>query len=74
MQVQSPAKSIPLAFSVPEFCDWAGIGRTKVYEEIEAQRLPVVKVGKRTLIRLYDARAWLQSLPSSRPQSSPAQS
>jgi len=55
------------AFSVPEFCDWAGIGRTKVYEEIEAQRLPVVKVGKRTLIRLYDAKEWLQRLPSPRP-------
>jgi excisionase family DNA binding protein len=55
------------AFSVSEFCDWAGIGRTKVYEEIEAQRLPVVKVGKRTLIRLYDAKAWLQSLPSPPP-------
>ena len=52
------------AFSVPDFCNWAGIGRTKVYEEIDAKRLPVVKVGKRTLIRVADAQAWLQSLPS----------
>jgi excisionase family DNA binding protein len=51
------------ARGVPEFCEWAGIGRTKAYEEIRSGRLPVVKVGRRTLIRISDAEVWLSSLP-----------
>jgi excisionase family DNA binding protein len=52
------------ALGIPEFCKWAGIGRTKVYDEIGSGRLAIVKVGKRTLIRVSDAERWLSSLPS----------
>ena len=52
------------AFSVHEFCEWAGIGRTKAFEQIAAGRLRASKIGKRTLIRITDAEAWLESLPS----------
>jgi hypothetical protein len=51
------------AFSFPDFCQWAGIGRTRAYEEIKAGRLTVTKCGKRTLVRVDDAKAWLNSLP-----------
>jgi hypothetical protein len=51
------------AFSFLDFCSWAGIGRTRAYEEIKAGRLIVTKCGKRTLVRVEDARAWLDSLP-----------
>jgi len=52
-----------VAYSIEEFCQAFGVGRTKVYEEIEARRLLVRKSGRRTLIRVVDAHAWLDSLP-----------
>jgi excisionase family DNA binding protein len=50
------------AFSVAEFCERYGIGRTSAYEEIRAGRLRIVKVGKRTLVPEDSAEKWLQSL------------
>ncbi len=47
------------AFTIPEFCAWSRIGRTKVYELITAGELPVVKIGKKTLIRFKDGQALL---------------
>ncbi len=47
------------AFTIPEFCAWARIGRTKVYELIAAGELPIVKIGKKTLIRFHDGQALL---------------
>lgn len=53
------------AFSIPEFCEWARIGRTMAFAEIKAGRLIVTKAGKRSLIRVADAEAWLNALPKS---------
>ena len=50
------------ALSVDEVAKWAGVGRVKVYAEIKAKRLKVVKLGRRTIIRADDARAWLSSM------------
>lgn len=50
------------AFSIAEFCNWAGIGRTMAYQQIGEGKLPTLKIGKRTLIRVSDAEAWLASL------------
>jgi hypothetical protein len=52
------------AFPIPDFCRWAGIGRTTAFGEIKAGRLVVSKCGKRSLIRIADAEAWLKSLPT----------
>lgn len=52
------------AYSIREFCGRYNVGRTKVYQEIAARRLNAVKVGRRTLIRMDDAEAWLAALPS----------
>jgi excisionase family DNA binding protein len=52
------------AFSIPEFCLLYGVCRTTVYEEIRAGRLRAVKVGRRTLILVDDAEAWLAALPT----------
>ena len=49
-------------FSIIEFCEWAGIGRSKTYEEIGAGRLRAIKAGKRTLIPVPVAQHWLDSL------------
>jgi len=53
------------AFTLNEFLKWASIGRTKAYQEIEAGRLKIRKLGRKTLILRKDAEAWLDSLPSS---------
>jgi predicted DNA-binding transcriptional regulator AlpA len=51
-------------FSIAEFCHRYGIGRTSAYAEIKANRLPIVKVGARTLVLADAAEAWLKNLPS----------
>ena len=56
MEQNSPT---PLAYSVRDAARALGIGRTRAYEEIRAGRLPIVKVGKRTLVRRVDAERWL---------------
>jgi excisionase family DNA binding protein len=50
------------AFTVPEYCAWSRIGRTKVYELIADGTLPIVKVGKKTLIRVSDGQMLLNKL------------
>ena len=58
----TPAKR---AYSIPEVCRTASIGRTRLYSEISEGRLRAVKVGRRTLIRAEDLDAWLRSLGNS---------
>jgi excisionase family DNA binding protein len=47
----------PLCVSVPEATRLLGVGRTKLYELINSQRLRVVKIGRRTLISVASVRA-----------------
>ena len=49
--------------TIAEFIRWGRIGRTKMYEEINAGNLPAVKVGRRTFIKCDDAIAWLHKQP-----------
>jgi hypothetical protein len=51
------------AFTIDGFCDWAGIGRTATYEEINSGKLRAKKRKGRTLIPKQNAREWLASLP-----------
>jgi excisionase family DNA binding protein len=51
------------AFSVEEFCQRFGVGRTKVYEELKLGRLRARKIGRRTIIAEDDAEDWSRSLP-----------
>ena len=50
------------ALSVDETAKWAGIGRVKVWAEVKSGRLKVARLGRRTLVRAADAKAWLSSL------------
>lgn len=52
------------AMSIEGFCAWAGIGRSLAYKEIEAGRLRIKKVGRRTLVTLEAAQNWLAALPA----------
>jgi excisionase family DNA binding protein len=51
-----------LAVSPTEAADLAGIGRTKLYEAMNAGFLPSFKIGTRRLIRIAEIEAWLLRL------------
>ena len=53
----------PLAYSINGFSAASGLGRSKIYEEIKAGRLPAKKCGSRTIIAGEDARAYIAALP-----------
>lgn len=53
------------AFSVEEFAEWAGIGRTLAFAELKSGRLVARKCGRRTIIPSEEAQRWLQQLPGS---------
>jgi excisionase family DNA binding protein len=51
-----------LAVSPAEAANLAGIGRTKLYEAMNAGVLPSFKIGTRRLVRIAEIEAWLQRL------------
>ena len=51
------------AFTVNEFLQWARIGRTAAYQQIQQGHLKTRKLGRKTLILRSDAEAWLNALP-----------
>ena len=52
-----------IALSPAEACEVAGVGMTKLREEIAAGRLVARKVGARVLIAVEDLRSWIDNLP-----------
>jgi excisionase family DNA binding protein len=58
------------ALSVHEAAKSAGVGRTKVFEEIRSGRLVARKVGRRTIVMAEDLETWLKSLPKRMPVAS----
>ena len=62
MSLERAPTRAKLAYSIHEFCEDAGIGKTKVYEEIAAGRLKAKKVGSRTLITAESRQVWLDNL------------
>jgi hypothetical protein len=53
-----------LAFTIDELARSAGVGRDKIFEEINLEKLTVRKAGYRTtLIEVDEAKRWLRSLP-----------
>ena len=60
-------KTIPHkgAMSVDDFLAWACIGRTKFYQlaKDKSSGLKVRKIGRKSVVTLVDANAWLDTLP-----------
>jgi excisionase family DNA binding protein len=56
-----------LAVSLDEAARRAGLGRTSIYEAVNRGELPLRKVGRRSLIRVDDLKAWIDSLPLATP-------
>ena len=50
------------ALTVKDFLAWARISRTTFYKQVNEGRIPLVKVGKRSLVRRIDAENWLSNL------------
>jgi excisionase family DNA binding protein len=48
--------------TIKEFCQAYAIGRTSTYGEINAGRLKTVRLGRRTLIPVDNAEAWLETI------------
>lgn len=59
MTQQSIEPVEPGALSVPAFCAWAGISKAWAWQLIANGTVGSVKRGRRRLIPLQDARAWL---------------
>ena len=51
----------PGALTVPAFCQWAGVSPAWTWRLIAEGKLGSVKRGKRRLIPMEDARAWLEA-------------
>ncbi len=66
MDQQQSVPSAGGAFSVDDFCRWAGVGRTAAYAEMSAGKLAAKKLGRRTIILRTEAERWLASLPPQR--------
>ena len=51
------------ALTVDEFCGWASIGRSKFYQEVTEGRIRMRKIGRKSVVTVPDAIAWIESLP-----------
>jgi excisionase family DNA binding protein len=60
----------PYSLAISEVSRRTGIGRTSIFEAIRQGRLRAIKAGSRTLIRMEDLRAFLDSLPEARARKS----
>jgi len=49
--------------TVDEFCSWASIGRSKFYQEVNAGRITLRKIGRKSVVTMADAMSWVNSLP-----------
>ncbi|XHS02413.1 hypothetical protein ACFB49_40240 [Sphingomonas sp. DBB INV C78] len=47
----------PVTVRIPEACRLTGIGRSKLYELIQAGEIPIVKIGSMTLVPVESLRA-----------------
>jgi predicted DNA-binding transcriptional regulator AlpA len=47
---------------VNAFCQAHGIGRTLFYEEVKKGEIKPIKIGRRTLVPVSEAKAWQERL------------
>ena len=54
-----------ISYTIPEACEFTGLGRSSIYRLIEAGTLTPRKAGRRTLILREELEAYIRSLPTS---------
>ena len=54
----SEPRSCRVNWRVDDFCRAHGIGRTLFYSEVKIGEIKIIKVGKRTLVPVSEAKAW----------------
>ncbi|WAV88897.1 helix-turn-helix domain-containing protein [Oxalobacter aliiformigenes] len=64
MNTENDKTTGKLLFSVKEFCEMVGIGRTTFYQEVKAGRIKAKKMGRSTLIPKSELERFIEELPS----------
>ncbi|TME06190.1 MAG: helix-turn-helix domain-containing protein [Chloroflexi bacterium] len=57
MTIETPQ---PLLLNVPQVCKMLGLSRTKVYELIATEGLPVVRFGRAVRVSLKSLQQWVE--------------
>jgi len=52
----------PLTVTIPQACELTGLGRSSIYRLFEKCKLQRLKAGSRTLIKVADLEAYIESL------------
>jgi excisionase family DNA binding protein len=66
--VAAESAGTPIALTLRQVVALSGVSRSSVYMAIGAGELRCKKLGRRTIVRFEDFRAWLDSLPDLRPR------
>ena len=61
-----------LSYTIEEATKITGLGRTRIYEELNSGRLKGVKAGRRTLITHVSIQQWLEDLEAYQTKNSAA--
>ena len=64
MNTENDKQTGKLLFSVKEFCEMVGIGRTTLYQEVKAGRIKAKKMGRSTLIPKSELEGFIEEVPS----------
>ena len=64
MNTENDKTTGKLLFSVKEFCERVGVGRTTFYQEVKAGRIKAKKMGRSTLIPKSELERFIEELPS----------
>ncbi len=60
MEIIPRVSSLPLLLSIPEVAKILGLGRTKVYELIAREGLPVVRFGRAVRVSVISLQRWVE--------------
>ncbi len=60
METTKKVASSPLLLSVPEVAKALGLGRTKVYELIATEGLPVIHFGRAVRVSVVSLQRWVE--------------
>ena len=60
MEQTEKVSSLPLLLSVPQVAKTLGIGRTKVYELIADEGLPVIRFGRAVRVSVVSLQRWVE--------------